>query len=239
MWFTEPLKNYLVSFSESRLLTNEELEQLSLRFDDPIVTQIDWLPFRRQWKQGYSNFLKETTDWKLLFESTMLSKFFPFLLIVIWFLIILFSLLLKNGTFIIKDIIINTFGTIIVWIVFVGVWWIITYYNSISLIFDKLSGYFYIWKIKDNFNEPPKKFLEIKKIYSIQIIPKAERTNNRITLCYELNIILKDKSRVGIVDFFNLWKIREYWNKLSIYLWVPLWDASEILDTKGTSFMRR
>lgn len=101
------------------------------------------------------------------------------------------------------------------------------------VIFDKTKGmYWKDWKA-------PKRYLakvdeddssRISNIYSLQIIPELVRSDNKSYVSYELNLVLKDGSRMNVVDHGDPLQLLEDAQKLSDFLGVPVWDARTTSD---------
>jgi hypothetical protein len=103
------------------------------------------------------------------------------------------------------------------------------YYSfSKPVIFDKTKGmYWKGWKA-------PKRYLaegdkesssRIGDIYALQIIPELVRSDNKSYVSYELNLVLRDGSRMNVVDHGDLVKLREDAKLVSEFLGIAIWDT--------------
>jgi hypothetical protein len=74
-------------------------------------------------------------------------------------------------------------------------------------VFDKTIGYFYVGKMPAFIESDGKNIVPLTQIHALQIISEWVPGKNSYT-SYELNIILKDSSRINIVDHSNIKQIR-------------------------------
>jgi hypothetical protein len=103
-------------------------------------------------------------------------------------------------------------------------------YLSIPIVFNKLNGYFY----KGN-KCPRKVFLDNKytkggllhDIYALQIIVGGEKKSKDKTPEFELNLVMKDATRVHLIEHGAPNSMRSDAQKLSDFLGVPVWDATK------------
>lgn len=100
--------------------------------------------------------------------------------------------------------------------------------GTTPIVFDKTYSLF--WKGKILSGQIPEKELfkeacELQNIHAIQILSEFCRGNKSSYYSYEMNLILKDCSRINVVDHGSLQKLREDAKKLSVFLNVPVWDA--------------
>jgi len=97
-------------------------------------------------------------------------------------------------------------------------------------VFDKQSGFY--WKGRDEpnqmINPEYQKFTKLNEIYAVQLVSELVRGNKSSYTSYELNLVLKDRSRVNVIDHGNISSIREDAAILSGFLNVPFWDATEV-----------
>lgn len=115
-----------------------------------------------------------------------------------------------------------------------GVMW---YFITMPVIFDKQKGFF--WKGRkvpvENRNwRECKDCVRLGEINAIQLIAGRVSGENSADCSYEINLALKNGSRINVVVHGNKKKVQEYAKALAEFLGKPLWDASEmnILDKK-------
>ena len=74
--------------------------------------------------------------------------------------------------------------------------------------------------------------IEFSEIYAIQLIDGDNNyvlaADKTFDICnnYELNLILSDGKRIGVINQESLWGLKKIGKKLSLFLNVPLWDAT-------------
>lgn len=96
------------------------------------------------------------------------------------------------------------------------------------IVFDRTKGAF--WKGR---KEPDQVFdpsqlkchVKLSEIHALQIISEYIRSDKSSYYSHELNLVLKDASRITVVDHGNLKRLREDAATLGQFLRVPVWDA--------------
>lgn len=198
------------------------------KFNDDIAIKTEWFPLKR----GGSNFgthkLKQVDYNRIEFKSTLGAKIFSFIFLTVGVGIPVFlgvdNFKLYGSFFRSEFLFIVLFGLIF----FAAGSWM--YYSfSKPVIFDKTKGMFWKgWKA-------PKRYLSegnkdsssrISNIYALQIIPELVRSDNNNYLSYELNLVLKDGSRMNVVDHGDLGRLRDDSKILSEFLGVSIWDVT-------------
>ena len=96
------------------------------------------------------------------------------------------------------------------------------------IVFDKSVGHF--WKGRKNPREvinidQIKVHVELGQIHAIQILSEYCHTDKSHYYSYELNLVMKDSSRVNVVDHGKLKQLREDATVLAEFLEVPIWDV--------------
>ena len=197
------------------------------RFADPVADGTEWGPAKR----GGSNFRTH----KLVYFGGQRVEFKGSVGGIIFGLIFLlagvgaivgFSIFMstsENLEFEMPMIIPYIFGTI-----FMLVGFFIYRFMTAPIVFDKDQGFF--WKGRKNprevFNiDSIKVHAELEQIHAIQILSEYCHTDKSHYYSYELNLILKDSSRINVIDHGNLNKLREDANILAEFLGVPVWDV--------------
>lgn len=122
-------------------------------------------------------------------------------------------------------------------LVFLSVGGGLLYFGSSPAVFDKRTGLF--WKGRNGPDDVAdlkslKCCVRLGEIHALQII--AEHCKGKSSFfSYELNLVLKDASRINVVDHGSKDRIRADAAVLAKFLGKPLWDAAEmkILDAAG------
>jgi len=103
------------------------------------------------------------------------------------------------------------------------------YYGTAPIVFDTRKGYF--WKGRKAPDEvfdkrAIKHFAELEEIHALQLLSEYCRGNKSSYYSYELNLVLKDGSRINVVDHGNRTRLREDAAVLAALLDKPVWDAA-------------
>lgn len=195
-------------------------------FQDPIANQTQWSPLYG----GGSNFqtkkIKIISDQRIQFVPTT-------------------GMILFGGIFLIMGICAATlfpllsmdqmqgfelYIPVIVGGLFTSIGGGLIYTSTMPVVFDKSQGYF--WKSRKeprelyNLQQEGKNHIPLRDIYAIQVIPERISSKNGSYYSYEMNLILKDASRVNVIDYGNLSKIRHSAETVSTFLDVPVWDIT-------------
>ncbi len=107
------------------------------------------------------------------------------------------------------------------------------FFGTAPIVFDKNKGCFWM---RNWFGPKEKKldyFCRLEDIHAIQIISEIFTSRNGSSIhkhsSYELNIILNNKKRINVLDYGQKKDIKKYAKMLSLFLNVPLWDASDYI----------
>ena len=199
----------------------------SSRFSDPVADSTEWGPA----KKGGSNFRTH----KLVFIGTQILKFKASVFVKIFTLIFFFiglGVLVGFSVFLTSNpnqeyeaVMIVPF---IIGAVFLIVGFFMYRYMTSPIVFDKSLGHF--WKgrkgPREVFNiDSIKIHAELDQIHAIQVLSEYCHTDKSHYYSYELNLILKDSSRINVIDHGNLKTLREDANTLAEFLEVPIWDV--------------
>ncbi|MCA1801517.1 MAG: hypothetical protein LC662_03550 [Rhodothermaceae bacterium] len=96
------------------------------------------------------------------------------------------------------------------------------------VVFDNRSGYFWkCWKAPDQAFDlnAMEAYTKLSDIYALQLLSEYVRGNKSSYHSYELNLVMKDGSRVNVVDHGSHVKLREDARTLADFLGKPVWDA--------------
>lgn len=196
-------------------------------FNDSLALETAWSPL----KGGGSNFrthkLVEVNHSRIEFKSTLSAKIFSGIFLTFGVgipVIIGIESFQENST---------VFRSDFLFIVLIGLLFFLTglwlfYVFAKPVIFDRSVGmYWKGWK-------PPKGYLSqdsveegsrIGNIHALQIIAEFIRSDKNSYYSYELNLVLKNGTRMNVIDHGSSLKIREDAKVLSAFLGVPVWDA--------------
>lgn len=208
-----------------KALNTQDVQQK--KFNDPVASKISWLPLKRgQGANIKTRKLVRTSSQRLEFKKTLTMS------ILAWFTIaialftwgIIFVEIELSISFIQEEPKIIP-ALIAPALFFLGGLYLIGKSNAIRA-FDKRLGYYIYSKVH---LISKNKRIGFDKIYAIQLLseymPGGHDTSSYLS--YELNLILKDGTRVNVVDHGNRTSIVEDSKVLSRFLDVPLWNGIE------------
>lgn len=195
------------------------------RFNDPMALKISWDPLIYGGSNYKTRELIKINSQRLEFKKTKKTSY------VIRFYIIL--AILVSGPILVNLEFIGSYiqdepGSIVMPAIFLLM--ALYHYNKSNVVraFDKKERCFIYSRIglfSKNFSK--KERVRLSDIYAIQLLSEyvhTQKKRNRYK-SYELNLVLKDKTRLNVVDYGNRKSIEEDSNVLSRFLDVPLWDG--------------
>ncbi len=95
------------------------------------------------------------------------------------------------------------------------------------IVFDLSLGYYWKSYTKPNYDtiRNIKEHCFIKEIYAIQLLQERCTGDKSSYYSYEINLVLKDASRINVIDHGNKKLIEQDAQELAIFLKKPLWKA--------------
>ena len=116
-------------------------------------------------------------------------------------------------------------------LVFAAIGALLLYFGTRPAVFDKRKGFY--WKGRKAPDEvfdrrELKHCTELANIHALQIVSESCHSKNGSYRSYELNLVLKDGTRMNVVDHGNLGKLREDTATLSQFLGIPVWDSTQL-----------
>lgn len=199
--------------------------------DNPVAQQTKWTLVKKGGSNILSHKLVRIDQGRMEFRMTILSVFACIALIL--FGAAFTGSCFYDGQFNRKYIL----QTLIGLAALCGGAWML-YSGTLPLIFDKRKGAFWKgrkdpdamtrWKESSN-------YVRLENIYALQLISKTSTYHGgrSVITRYEINLILKDSSRVHVVQHGNKKRIRRDAAVLAEFLDKPLWDASGLKILKG------
>ncbi len=212
----------------------EKLKQLSSRepfdasqFNDPVAAQIDWSPL----KGGGTNFkthsLKQVHAQRMEFRSSIGMKLFSGVFMTFGAGAIAGAVIAyinrNQSTETSIFIILPIFG-----LVFGGVGYLMLRSAAVPRVFDVSLGYYCRDRRKPEHSFDTsriKDHVRLDQIHALQLIAEYVRGNKSSYHSYELNLVLKDGSRINVVDHGGHSAIVKDAETLSNFLGVPLWST--------------
>lgn len=199
------------------------------RFGDPIAMRTEWEPLESDGVVSWMTESDEIDSHRMEFNAPRQTKKFYFFLIA--GLGILFGFCYSFHTVLIlhKELLFSTdmIQPLLVSLFFMVGGCCLLYFGTTPVVFDKYKGAF--WKGRKAPDEvsdgkKPKCFAELADIHALQIVDELceERTTY---INYQLNLVLKDGSRLNVFENKKRNKILEVANAISKFLGKPVWDA--------------
>lgn len=202
------------------------------QFNNPIAEQTEWSPL----KPGGSNFRTHEFAKKTgmaYFKATKGNLIFSgvFMAIGLIFPVILMTQPINGSdTFVSLPFFVN-----LIPLVFFFAGFFLFRISTKPIVFSKTRGYFWKGRLKEN--ESPeqkglKEYCRLSDIVALQIIAERVRSSSSSSSgstsyrSYEINLILRDASRLNVIDHGNKIKLLEDTEKLASYLGVPVWDGN-------------
>jgi len=196
-----------------------------LSLNDPIAEKVDWSSnsFYKDFESKYNLVYKNPKRLEFHLNSKCRLIQFLFLFIgggVITLFILINSILNLRVNCCNGDFLVGGFLLLSIWLF----WSLMT---KSPIIFDKSEGCFKKEKSKLfnilTFNFFSDALCELKDIHALQLVSREVRVNYE----HEVNIILNDSRRIHIINDYSLEKIKKDAKELSIFLNIPVWDATK------------
>lgn len=192
-------------------------------FDDPVALVTSWEPAKR----GGANFKTRRLvqdGSNILFKPTVTSILFPLIFIGIGIALPV-KTVYDGGN--IDPLL------LLLPLMFCGIGGVFLYSTFIPITFDGREKLFWRGRTdpKTAIRQGKKvEYTRFDSIHAVQIISEWVRSsgkNSSSYYSYELNLVLKDGSRVNVIDHGKLSDIRSDAELLGTYLSVPIWDGSD------------
>ncbi len=233
----EFVKTFMEDIAKQAQEKQEKLNNYLSSIDDEIVKNSSFLPLKRGWTNIKSHDLIIDNNWNYLFQ---VKWFFLILFLIMFSVPIIMTLIiiggeLYNSNFQIHSDMVGEFlWPIIISIISLFPAGTLFYFLYRSYLFDFQSWYFYDTRYAKKLfeliqNEKYKdKIISLNEIEALQVVSERVHGKNTSYTSYELNMILKNSSRVNIIDHWNLEEIRKNASELANKLWVKVYDITEI-----------
>ncbi len=235
------INHFIQELKIKRAARQEEQLKRIEAFSDPLAKEISWAPA----SSGGSNFctrkLHKNESGILTYRPTLFSLIFSLIFIAVGAWIIQLSLKLP---FSLLDLLHHPLGCIR------GIWFSIQNILSTPKIFGVLFGlvfmlpgffFFYSFVSPVRFDLRSRFFIKgfplfrqkrisFQEIHALQILSEpcrgGSKHSSKTYLSTELTLVLKNKTRITLVDHSDLTRIRQEAETLSKALSVPVWDLA-------------
>jgi hypothetical protein len=213
----------------------ESLKKLSNRgpafdpsvLDDPVAMRTEWKPLKRGGANFKTHKLVEVNFHRFEFKATVFTKIFCIIFLLAGLAVFFFfgvnTIDMHNFSMNIESLLPLVFG-----LIFALIGALLLYFGTKPIVFDKTFGYY--WKSRkepaQTYDQSVKKTsAPLSNVHALQIISEYVSSSKSSYYSYELNLVLKDGSRLNVIDHGRLESIRSDAQKLSGFLGVPLWDS--------------
>ncbi|NBC66559.1 MAG: hypothetical protein GVY07_13015 [Bacteroidetes bacterium] len=210
-------------------LAKESEERIS-QFDDRVAEQTDWRPLKRGGKNYGSHSLKEINPNRMEFKSSPGSFLFSSIFMIAG-AFLAYSGISGLSVPLAQIFESNEWLPVLAGVVFFLIGGIFLKKSICPIVFDKTDGMY--WKgnkapqVDSSGSKTKNDFVRLSQIHALQIISESvSKSNSKSYRSYELNLVLKDASRLNMIDHGKVIKVREDAEKLSAFLGVPVWDLS-------------
>lgn len=225
------IKNYFEEkLKEQEETRKEAIKSILSTFDDPMINEIEWKPLNWGWTNFKTHILEKDMNWNLIFKTSKLIYTFLifFLIFPIAFWSAAFFGSFNFSTNIFDWSVFKSISPILVLpiIVIIFLYFFLNNFYT-TRTFDLMGKFYYKWKLQ-SIQETSKDYTSFRNIHAIQIIKEYVRSDKTRFYSYELNLVLKDKTRLNILDHGNLNSIKQDAKIISETLWIPVWDVSEV-----------
>lgn len=233
----ESIKKFIEEAQKKALEKQEKYNNFINSIDDEIVKKTSFLPLKWWWSNYKTHTLITDINWNILFK---VNKWFP--TIFVWMFSLPFIWTIFSITYYISNnynnLDINELKSYTIPLITFALFCFpiaLLFYNIFkSKIFDFVNGYFYDFRYQNklysilNDEKYKNKIIPISQIHAIQIIKERVTSKNSSYNSYEFNLILKDWSRINVIDHWNLEKLKNDAQEVANRLWLRIWDLSFI-----------
>lgn len=194
-------------------------------FRNPLAEKVSWKP-QKSGGSNFKNFKLVLNDSRsLVYKPTIFSYIFSGLFLIAplsYFFIFYFNDTSNIGEQFLR------FPFVLIIPIFIGVSIFLGYNMLRPQGFNKQLGYHY-----KSFKKPTsqrevtksKKWTKLDDVQAIQIIKERVKSKNSSYNSYELNLVLKDASRINVVDHSKYEQIKEDARVIADFIGIPYWDA--------------
>lgn len=201
---------------------------------DPLALKTAWTPVKSGGTNIVTHRLHASGHMKLLFKPAFGALFFYGIFLFVGIGLVLFTsfaLFSKSSGFDPSLLPITFLG-----FVFALVGFVMFRSGTVPIVFDKTRMLY--WKGRPLSGESPrtlqvKEKCELSNIHALQILSEHCRGSKSSYTSYELNLVLKDGSRINVVDHGSIRLLRLDAGKLGEFLNVPVWDS--LGDRRGST----
>lgn len=195
------------------------------RFQDPLAEKTLWTPVRAGGTNFRTHGLREISSERVVFRMSVGGVLFT-----LAFLLTGLGIMVGNALFhspgrpLLMSLVPVLLGSI-----FAGVGGIMLYFSARPIEFDKRLGWYWKGYQKPCLmggSPPPRIGTPLSRIHALQILPEHVRGDKSSFTSYELNLVLRDGTRLNVLDHGNYSRLEGDAQKLAVFLGVPVWDVT-------------
>lgn len=196
-------------------------------FEDDIASQVDWSPARGGGANFCTHQFFRVNNDRFEFRPTPFARLFGGIFVLagigVGSMSFFSEALGPGGRDADKFWMVLGFGAL-----FASIGLVLLWVMNRRRVFDHENGFFYIGKPPERNIETDsgKRWARLSHIHALQIVSERVSGNKRSYTSYELNLVLKDASRINVVDHGHGQKLRDDVRQLAVLLDLPVWDAT-------------
>ena len=192
------------------------------QFNDPLAIRVSWSPAKGGGASFKTHSLIKAEYYRIEFIASLGAKIFYGLFFGIG-LAVMIGVSIGMADEGIKVLFPIVFGGI-----FTTVGGLLYYFGTAPIVFDRQIGYYWKGRVKPtpySSENPEKNCTQLGQIHALQLISEYVRSDKSSYYSYELNLVLKDGSRLNVVDHGKAEQLIEDAHVLADFLRVPLWNG--------------
>jgi len=195
------------------------------RFQDPLAEKTQWTPARSGGTNFRTHALRELSPVRVAFRMSGGGLLFNLIFLLAGLGIIMGSALSHSpGRPFLMLLFPVLFGMI-----FAGVGGGMLFFSARPIVFDKSLGWFWKGYRQPSLmggSPPPRIGTPLSRIHALQILSESVRGDKGSFTSYELNLVLRDGTRLNVLDHGNYNRLVEDARRLASFLGVRIWDAT-------------
>lgn len=194
-------------------------------FNHPIAQQTDWHPLRGGGANFQTHRLDSSNPDKLVFKATTGAKLFCGLFTAIGF----FGLIIPTVVFFRQGA--EDWSMLLFALFFGGIFsavgLLMGYFFALPRVFDTFYGTYYKgWQRPKHSMNSNNKTTDLNEVAAIQVLRERVSSKNGSYYSYELNLVMRDASRINVTDHGKKSAITDDAETLAQTLGVPLWNGA-------------
>jgi len=194
--------------------------------EDPVAQSTDWTPLQSGGASFRTHRLTQVAPHRMQFRAELGARAFCLAFFGLGTAAVLFCLFAIPE----KDAgSIGRYVGVLVGSLFVAIGAGLYYDLSRPVVLDKRFGFFWRgWRAPTRGSRPvARSAVPLEQIHALQLLGEVITGSDSSYSSYELNLVLKDGRRTGVVDHGDAARLRADAQALAAFLGVPVWDAAD------------